>query len=584
VVHAKRGLMQTAQEKERVQLLSEIGSIYYEKLQNPQKATAAYIEALEAAPEDHQLLQKILDLYTETKQWKKVVETIERFVALESDPIRSGAYHHAAATICRDELKSLDEAVEYYGKALDSFFSEPAKLNEQMLPRALKSFEAIDKVLTTKRDRKAQERAYRAMLKRLPQQPMPVFQKLQVGLLDGLGEIYRSRLKQYQSAAGAFEIAQSMDPDNAMRADGTDRAEILAELYLVAGPDYTEKAVQQHMKMLRKEPFKYDSYKALRKIYMDSHQYDKTWCVCNTLAFLKKADPDELQFFEQYKPRGLVKAKNMMTPDTWAKLVHPDENRFISAIMGACWQGVAVMKAFPHKDFGIKRKDRRQLQGDPLMFSKLFYYVAQVLNVPLPEVFIVEDNKAADIQLANAIEKNELCPSFVVRPHLLQGKSEREVAFLSARRLTFMRPEYYLKMLLPTNTELKVVVLSAIAMLQPRFPVPPDMVNTVSQYVAEMQRRMPPHAMEQLGMVVQKFIQAAPEINLGKWGHAVDAVSHRAGFVVCGDLEVAARMVSAEPVVVGGPQVKDKIKELVLYSISEEFFAVRAQMGLTIAG
>jgi tetratricopeptide (TPR) repeat protein len=584
VVHAKRGLMQTAKEKEKVQLLSEIGSVYYEKLQNPQKATAAYLEALEAAPEDHQLLQKILDLYTETKQWKKVVETIERFVALENDPVRRGAYYHAAATICRDELKSLDEAVDYYNKALDSFFGDPAKLSEQMLPRALKSFEAIDKVLTTKRDWKAQERAYRAMLKRLPQQPIPMFQKLQVGLLDGLGEIYRSRLKQYQSAAGAFEIAQSMDPDNAMRADGTDRAEILAELYLVAGPDYTDKAVQQHMLMLRKEPFKYDSYKALRKIYMDSHQYDKTWCVCNTLAFLKKADPDELQFFEQYKPRGLVKAKNMMTPDTWAKLVHPDENRYISAIMGACWQGVAVMKAFPHKDFGIKRKDRRQLQGDPLMFSKLFYYVAQVLNVPLPEVFIVEDNKAADIQLANAIEKNELCPSFVVRPHLLQGKSEREVAFLSARRLTFMRPEYYLKMLLPTNTELKVVVLSAIAMLQPRFPVPPDMVATVQQYVAEMQKRMPPHAMEQLGLVVQKFIQAAPEINLAKWGHAVDAVSHRAGFVVCGDLEVAARMVSAEPVVVGGPQVKDKIKELVLYSISEEFFAVRAQMGLTIAG
>jgi hypothetical protein len=242
------------------------------------------------------------------------------------------------------------------------------------------------------------------------------------------------------------------------------------------------------------------------------------------------------------------------------------------------------MKAFPHKDFGIKRKDRRQLQGDPLMFSKLFYYVAQVLNVPLPEVYLVEDNKPADIQLANAIEKNELCPSFVVRPHLLQGKSEREIAFLSARRLTFMRPDYYLKMLLPTNTELKVVVLSAIVMVQPRFPVPPDMVQLVQQYLPEMQKRMPPQLLEQLGAVVQRFVQAAPEINLAKWGHAVDATSHRAGFVVCGDLEVAARMVSAEPVTVGGPQVKDKIKELVLYSISEEFFTVRAQMGLTIAG
>src|SRR3954449_7535415 len=153
------------------------------------------------------------------------------------------------------------------------------------------------------------------------------------------------------------------------------------------------------------------------------------------------------------------------------------------------------MKAFPHKDFGVKRKDRRQLPGDPLMFSKLFYYVAQVLNVPLPEVFLVEDNKPADIQLANCIEKTELCPSFVVRPHLLQGKNEREIAFLAARRLTFMRPEYYLRMLLPTNTELKVALLSAIVMVQPQFPVPPNMVATIQQYLPKMQKRMPPHAL-----------------------------------------------------------------------------------------
>ena len=36
-----------------------------------------------------------------------------------------------------------------------------------------------------------------------------------------------------------------------------------------------------------------DGYKALRRIYMDTHQYDKTWCLCNTLAFLKKAEPDD---------------------------------------------------------------------------------------------------------------------------------------------------------------------------------------------------------------------------------------------------------------------------------------------------
>jgi len=68
VIHAKRGLMATSAPREKTQLLSEVGGIYHEKLQNPQKATAAYLEALEVAPEDHQLLQKALDLSTETRQ------------------------------------------------------------------------------------------------------------------------------------------------------------------------------------------------------------------------------------------------------------------------------------------------------------------------------------------------------------------------------------------------------------------------------------------------------------------------------------------------------------------------------------
>ncbi len=93
---------------------------------------------------------------------------------------------------------------------------------------------------------------------------------------------------------------------------------------------------------------------------------------------------------------------------------------------------------------------------------------------------------------------------------------------------------------------------------------------------------MAPGVLEQLARLVRDFMQKAPEVDLAKWGHAVDATSYRVGFILCGDLEVAARMVSAEPVVVGGPQVKDKIKELVLYSISESYFAVRQQLGLTI--
>src|SRR5690606_5001082 len=116
----------------------EIGEIYNTRLQNPQKSIGAYQEALEVRPDDHQLLQKLLDLYTDTEQWKKAVETIERFVELEEDPLRKGSYHQAAGTICRDKLKALDEAIDCYNRALDCFFINGSEaLPKQFLPRAL---------------------------------------------------------------------------------------------------------------------------------------------------------------------------------------------------------------------------------------------------------------------------------------------------------------------------------------------------------------------------------------------------------------------------------------------------------------
>ena len=395
VVHAKRGLIAaTAAVDDKVELLVEIAAIHDKRGASPQKATAAYLEALELAPSDHKLLQKLLDVYTETKQWRQAIETIRRFVALEDDLFRKGLYFHAAAMVARDELKSLDEAVAHYNNALDCFFAQPDRLDERQLARALMSFEAIDKVLTTKRDWPAQEQAYRAMIDRVPEAPAPLFRKLQVFLFDGLAEIYRSRLKDFASAASAFEIAQQLDPESEARLDGADRTEILAELYVVAGVEHADKAIEQHRRVLAREPFNYDSYRALARVYRETGQHDKRWCLANTLRFLKKAGPEDLEFCEQYRPRGLARHERAMTNDSWSRLAHADENRHITAILGASWQGVAGMNAFSHKDLGIKREDRRDLATDQLMFSRLFRHAGSALGVTLPEVYLVEDNKA----------------------------------------------------------------------------------------------------------------------------------------------------------------------------------------------
>ena len=81
-------------------------------MRNTASSTAAVLMPLSAAA------APVLSTLPPPKQ-PSTIETIERFIALESDTIRSGAYYHAAATICRDELKSLDEAVDYYNQRSD---------------------------------------------------------------------------------------------------------------------------------------------------------------------------------------------------------------------------------------------------------------------------------------------------------------------------------------------------------------------------------------------------------------------------------------------------------------------------------
>jgi len=244
--------------EERFKLLGEIGDLYNDKLQNPQKAIATYLEAVELKPDSHMVLHKVLDLYTKTEQWKKAVEVLNRIATIEKDPLRRGKFYYTAAVIFRDALKSTDESIDYFNMALDCYFEKPELISAAQFQNYLKPFEAIDKLCTNRKDWKNQERNYRKMIKRMPKAGQ---EQVTIALWHALGEIYRSRLKDIGAAIQAFEVATQLDPDNAKR------HEFLAELYIMAGPDYADKAVAEQMLLINKDPFKVEAYKALRAAY-----------------------------------------------------------------------------------------------------------------------------------------------------------------------------------------------------------------------------------------------------------------------------------------------------------------------------
>ncbi|MFL5304124.1 MAG: tetratricopeptide repeat protein [Polyangia bacterium] len=569
VIKQKRALLAApaTQPEEKFTISEEIAGIYKDKLNNPQKAIAAHLEALNYKPNDRQLLHSLLDLFSETKQWKKAMEILTKLAELESGKVKA-RYLVAAGNIANYELHSTDEAVELYNQALDED------------PDDLKAFERIDKIMTAKKDWKNQERNYRRMIKRIGQEPPAERKPTQIALWHGLGEIYRSRLKDFKAATAAFEVCVQLDPD------ATPRHQILAELYQLSGPESYDKAVNEYRHLIRsnQDLGQMAIYmKTLRGLYMAMQQYDRAWCVAAAMAFLRKADPEEQQFFEQYRPKGFVRAKARLTEELWKNIYHPDEDRYISHIFATVSQAVASGRAKEHKDWGLKRKDRRDVATDQLLFSKVFNYVNQVLGVPQPELYLRPESPG-ELDLANAREKTQLIPSFVVGASLLQGRPEKDLAYVVGKKLTFMRPDHFVRWptVVPTVAELKVLFLAALKLVHPKLEVKADVAQAVTSYLDLLTKTVPPQAREQLVAVVQRFVAGKGEADIHRWANAVDLTATRAGFLICNDLDVATRLVQTEPVSIGVADPKDKVRDLILWSISDEYFAVREHLGLGI--
>jgi tetratricopeptide (TPR) repeat protein len=548
-----------------------------------QRAIAAYFAALELKPDAHQVMHKVLDLLTETKQWKQAVQILMRLSDLDEGPVRA-RYLVAAGNILQYELGASEEAFNLYERALDCD------------PDDLKSFERIDKLLTATKDWNTLERAYRKQITRMGlagAEPPPEKRPAQLALWEGLGEIYRSRLKNYPGAIAAFEVCVALEPD------AVTRRVILAELYQLNGGDSLEKAIAEHrflVKRARTVVEMVPHLKLLLRLFVELTQFDEAWCVSQVLVLLARADADERQLYEQYRPKGIVRARSRLTEELWQKnLYHPDEDRRASQILATVAQGVAMARAKEHKEWGLKRKERRDVATDPLLFSKILGYASQILAVPWPEVYLFPEVKG-EIDLANARAGAVLAPAFIVGKDVLTGRTEAELAFLAGRALAMMRPDHFLRWpsVVPTIAELQIVLFAAIKMVNPALPVPDDLQGPVTQYGQFLARVIDsPQVIEQLGVLVDRFLGgflgsfpggspdadvAAALPDLSRWARAVYLTATRAGFLISNDLEVATRLGQAGAGATIDPG--DVVRDLVEFSVSAEYFTLRRHLGL----
>ena len=88
---------------------------------------------------------------------------------------------------------------------------------------------------------------------------------------------------------------------------------------------------------------------------------------------------------------------------------------------------------------------------------------------------------------------------------------------------------------------------------------------------------------ERLTAAMQRLVKGG-EVDVKRWARAAELAGYRAGFLFCNDLATAAHAIGQEQRVLGSFfSPKEALRELVVYSVSEEYFEARRSLGLNVA-
>jgi hypothetical protein len=296
---------------------------------------------------------------------------------------------------------------------------------------------------------------------------------------------------------------------------------------------------------------------------------------------VRKADPEEQQYYDDYRPQGLIQAKSRLDNEQWIRnLFHEEENLYVGKIFemiaGAALRAkIETLKA--KKELPVLDPRFRQ---DPatstVTFARTFGWAANVLGLPSPLLYVRSDVPGALVAVANEQ------PASVAGQTVLTGFSPQELTFIVGKHLAMYRGEHYIKTLFPTVTELTVLMFAGMKLVAPETPVPQDIEKQIIATAQTLRGFMQPMQLEGLRMVVKKFLAEGAKANIKRWVQCVDITAARAALLLCADLEIAKKIIAAEPQQPGDLPPQEKLKELIVFSTSDQYFALRQAIGIAI--
>jgi tetratricopeptide (TPR) repeat protein len=536
------------------QAWSRVGEIAAGALGDAALAVAAYRSALGAIPDDVAALSGLTQGLLRQREYVGAAQTLRQLATVDPDPAARVGHWITLGELLAGPGRDSEEAAEALEKALEL---DPA--------RAV----AMDRLEVVLDDLDDPRRLARALALHLEAVPHDVPRRLR------LARLLRGPLGSPDRSAEELRTVVEQVPT-----DAPSRAELAAVLE-EAGRVYD--AITEHLAVLRLEPLRLDSLRALRRLHGQIGNRQRADVVAAILVALGVADPDDQRNVREARHRWTDEPRGSLTADEFENaLRHPIERHPASALLATLSEVLPRLHPVSLDDWGVSRADRVGARSDDPV---------RPIIQRLTALFGIEE--AFDVYLARSVvaqvEVEATFPaSLIVPAALVTSVPHQEVVLQLARQLGRLRGGSYLAARLSAR-ELGIVLAAALRSRYPDYGrglASEEMLSDMAQKVA---RNVPRRYRRVFERAVVGVAEAGP-LDVNRWRLGMMHTAHRAALTVTGDvlgclehvIRSDRRLVAAASVspvdLIDAARGSAELVEIVSFVLSEDFFALRARV------
>jgi tetratricopeptide (TPR) repeat protein len=549
-------IVASADDEVRYAVLVKRGDIEATQLNDREAAAKSYVAALGLSDGDRNVLAKLMTVYSEGEEWSKLCDVLVRLAGLVDASEVKAKYLATAGSVAASRLDKPERAADLYSRALEA---EPSHAS---------AFRGLCDSLTRSSEWSRLASALRTYAERNAESLSP---DERAALWDRVGETCEKRLMRIDEAVQAYEEARKATPDE------QSRLERLAQLYGQHPNRYGDRAVALQEELLALNPYRVESYKALRQLYTQLKRPDEAWVVCQALRGLNMAEPEEETFFKRHRVRAPATALECISDELWEDhLLHEDQEPLLTNIFAMLQPAAVLENGRSLESLGLTAQQQIQCDTSDSVMAQMLFYASGVSLVPLPPVF----NREGDAGGISFVLSSP--PGIGLGPAAFQRTPDQALAFMAGRQLSYFRPGHLMRHLAPSGSALRGWLLSAIRVANPRFPVPESLVHIVEQHQTALAQTLQRPQEQALQSLIERLLREHPEVDTKRWALGVDLTADRLGFVLANSLDAAVAVVRASPADCSFANERERLKALYPYAVSSRYTALRRATGIAL--